>query len=111
MGLEGKTRVLEIGYEGGAFELFADIEGGVPVRFFYETGGPTIFDEEGDPPDPVRGHGPFTWAEVLAKELEPNGWLRLYPLFLHPCMFDLVQACIAREPRTRDMWVEILSRG
>ena len=111
MNLSDRTLVLEVGYEGGSFELYADIEGGLPARFYYETGGPTIFDEEGEPPEPVRSHGPFSWDYILEKELQLNGWLRLYPLFVHPCMYDRVRECVRGDPHARERWLHLIRDG
>jgi hypothetical protein len=63
-----REKVLEIGHEGGGFELLAEFEGGVPARFFVESGGRSAFGGELD--EPRAGHGPLTWEQVL---LGPDG--------------------------------------
>ena len=104
-----REKVLEIGYEGGGFELFAELDGGVPARFFFVSGGRSMFGDEFD--EPRADHGPLTWEEVLAQQLEPNGWLRLCPMFVHPALLPRVRAATDVAPyRVGDSWRSELHR-
>ena len=91
-----RERVLEVGYEGGGFELFAELDGGVPARFFFASGGPSMFGKEFD--EARANHGPLSWEEVLETQLDRNEWLRLHPMFVHPAIVPRVRAAIARAP-------------
>ena len=98
-----RERVLEVGYEGGGFELFAELDDGVPPRFFFASGGRSSFGEEFD--EPQASHGPLTWDEVLETQLDRNGWLRLCPMFVHPALLPRVRAAMARAPeRVESSW-------
>lgn len=90
-----REMVLDVGYEGGGFELFADLEDGAATRFYYFTGGRSMF---GDDDAPRVEHGPITWELALETQLERNRWLILYPCFVHPALFARVRAAIERQP-------------
>jgi hypothetical protein len=107
---EGRVeRVLHLGYEGGAFELEAAIVDGEPVAFFFETGGPTGWEDDDAPPVPVIRHGPLTWEEMLV-ELDRNGWLATYPDFVHPAIATLVRDAIDarwRSTAVNPLWLRV----
>lgn len=88
-----RVRVLEIGAEGGGFELDAEIDDqSAPLGFFAWEGGPhgfeNAFDEQ---PASSVAHGPLTWSAVLETYLRPHGWLEQYPQVLHPSIAQLVR--------------------
>ena len=98
-----RERVLEVGYEAGGFDLFAELDGGVPARFFFASGGRSPFGEEFDLPR--EDHGPHSWEEVLETELDRNEWLRLHPCFIHPAIVPRVRATMDRAPeRVESSW-------
>src|SRR5512145_3284664 len=95
-------RVLEVGYAGGSIRIYAEIDGDHPVRLSYRIAG---FSEwENEEPQLRVYYGPWPWEELLARVLEPAQWLRLFPLFVHPCMMGRVRVAILEAAVVRREW-------
>lgn len=114
---ERRVRVLEIGAEGGSFELDAVVdEQGKAQGFYPWTGGAhgyeAVFGEE---PAPRIALGPVSWPAVLETYLRPNLWLEHHPFLVHPCLAELVEAELpeaSEEARARwQPWVRVARFG